>query len=233
MLAIDSPPIATPYLDMLNPAKRRAVTHGVGSDRAAPLLVIAGAGSGKTNMLAHRVAHLIVTGADPRRILLMTFSRRAAAEMTRRVKRIARKVMGEGASVMTNALKWAGCATVPTRSGSTTPSRSMTARTCDTSWGSRRRRPAQVGPLGPPAPRRQNHADQSKKLSQSTRRSARSADPPPAGGLAGGRTMSRRRKTMSMANRTMKMAVAKSAPARRGVSGIYHIRSACKMGEIR
>ena len=44
-----------------------------------PLLVIAGAGSGKTNTLAHRVAHLIVQGADPRRILLMTFSRRAAS----------------------------------------------------------------------------------------------------------------------------------------------------------
>ena len=56
---------------------------------ARPLLVIAGAGSGKTNTLAHRVAHLIVNGADPRRILLMTFSRRAAAEMTRRVERIA------------------------------------------------------------------------------------------------------------------------------------------------
>ena len=72
MLAIDSPPLATPYLDALNPAQRRAVTHGVGSDLASPLLVIAGAGSGKTNTLAHRVAHLIVTGADPRRILLMT-----------------------------------------------------------------------------------------------------------------------------------------------------------------
>jgi DNA helicase-2/ATP-dependent DNA helicase PcrA len=108
MLAIDSPPLATPYLEALNPAQRRAVTHGVGSDRASPLLVIAGAGSGKTNTLAHRVAHLIVTGADPRRILLMTFSRRAAAEMTRRVERIARKVIGDGASVMTDALSWAG-----------------------------------------------------------------------------------------------------------------------------
>jgi DNA helicase II / ATP-dependent DNA helicase PcrA len=38
-----------------------------------PLLIIAGAGSGKTNTLAHRVAHLIVSGADPRRILLLTF----------------------------------------------------------------------------------------------------------------------------------------------------------------
>src|SRR5258708_9155591 len=73
-----------------------------------PLLVIAGAGSGKTNTLAHRVAHLIVNGADPRRILLMTFSRRAAAEMSRRVERIARRVMGDNASIMTDALTWAG-----------------------------------------------------------------------------------------------------------------------------
>jgi UvrD/REP helicase N-terminal domain len=74
----------------------------------APLLVIAGAGSGKTNTLAHRVAHLIVSGADPRRILLMTFSRRAAAEMSKRVERIARKVLGASAGIVTDALSWAG-----------------------------------------------------------------------------------------------------------------------------
>ena len=108
MLAIDSPAPATAYLDLLNPAQRRAVTHGAGPAPALPLLVIAGAGSGKTNTLAHRVAHLIVSGADPRRILLMTFSRRAAAEMTRRVGRIAREVMGEGAAAVTDALSWAG-----------------------------------------------------------------------------------------------------------------------------
>ena len=75
---------------------------------AGPLLVIAGAGSGKTNTLAHRVAHLIVNGADPRRILLMTFSRRAAAEMTRRVERICAQAMGANAGIMTDALAWAG-----------------------------------------------------------------------------------------------------------------------------
>jgi DNA helicase-2/ATP-dependent DNA helicase PcrA len=75
---------------------------------APPLLIIAGAGSGKTNTLAHRVAHLIVNGADPRRLLLMTFSRRAAAEMSRRVERIARKVVGDNSSVLTDALVWAG-----------------------------------------------------------------------------------------------------------------------------
>ena len=100
----------TAYLDALNAEQRRAVEHGVGKDCivGAPLLVIAGAGSGKTNTLAHRVAHLIVAGADPRRILLMTFSRRAAAEMAGRVERIARRVLGDRASVMTDALNWAG-----------------------------------------------------------------------------------------------------------------------------
>ena len=98
------------YLDALNPAQRRAVEHGVTADGhiGPPLLVIAGAGSGKTSTLAHRVAHLIVNNADPRRILLMTFSRRAAAEMGKRVERIARKVLGENAGVMADALSWAG-----------------------------------------------------------------------------------------------------------------------------
>jgi DNA helicase II / ATP-dependent DNA helicase PcrA len=102
---------AAAYLDSLNPEQRRAVIHGVTDSNpgpAGPLLVIAGAGSGKTNALAHRVAHLIVNGADPTRILLMTFSRRAAAEMTRRVERIARRVMGDRGGRMTEALAWAG-----------------------------------------------------------------------------------------------------------------------------
>lgn len=60
------------YLEKLNDRQREAVEHGVGLAGGAvggPLLIIAGAGSGKTNTLAHRVAHLIVNGADPRRIL--------------------------------------------------------------------------------------------------------------------------------------------------------------------
>jgi len=102
-------PAAAAYLESLNPEQRRAVEHGTtGAGPFAPLLVIAGAGSGKTNTLAHRVAHLIVGGADPRRILLMTFSRRAASEMAARVERIARKVLGDNAGVMTDALAWAG-----------------------------------------------------------------------------------------------------------------------------
>lgn len=95
------------YLATLNAEQRSAVEHGEGKI-AGPLLVIAGAGSGKTNTLAHRVAHLIVNGADPRRILLMTFSRRAASEMTKRVERITSRVMGDKAATLTEGLSWAG-----------------------------------------------------------------------------------------------------------------------------
>ncbi|SDA66033.1 ATP-dependent helicase [Mesorhizobium qingshengii] len=101
------PTVQPAYLARLNDAQRQAVEHGDGKI-GGPLLVIAGAGSGKTNTLAHRVAHLIVRGADPRRILLMTFSRRAASEMARRVERIAGEVLGRDAAVITDALTWAG-----------------------------------------------------------------------------------------------------------------------------
>src|SRR6476660_5702961 len=98
---------ATAYLDKLTDAQRQAGTHGSeGGAAGSPLLIIAGAGSGKTNTLAHRVAHLIVNGADPRRIMLITFSRRAAGEMIRRVERIARHVSSTGR--ITSSLIWAG-----------------------------------------------------------------------------------------------------------------------------
>jgi DNA helicase-2/ATP-dependent DNA helicase PcrA len=103
--------VSTAYLAKLNPEQRRAVEHGVwllADGHAKPLLVIAGAGSGKTNTLAHRVAHLIVKGADPNRILLLTFSRRAAVEMIRRVERISAQVMGENSGILAGALAWAG-----------------------------------------------------------------------------------------------------------------------------
>ncbi|MBS7541272.1 ATP-dependent helicase [Ancylobacter lacus] len=107
----DSVGAAAAYLDGLNAEQRRAVEHGSdeGAGRpASPLLIIAGAGSGKTNTLAHRVAHLIVGGADPGRILLMTFSRRAASEMTKRVERICNKVLAERGGFLTSGLTWAG-----------------------------------------------------------------------------------------------------------------------------
>lgn len=104
---VPRPVEAVDHLATLNPAQRAAVEYGDGGI-AGPLLIIAGAGSGKTNTLAHRVAHLIVRGADPRRILLMTFSRRAAAEMKSRVERIAVRVMGEKAAALMEGLTWAG-----------------------------------------------------------------------------------------------------------------------------
>ena len=78
--------------DLLNPAQREAVTHGSarpgGGVQAGPLLVIAGAGTGKTSTLAHRVAHLLLQGVPAERMLLLTFTRRAALEMTRRAQRV-------------------------------------------------------------------------------------------------------------------------------------------------
>lgn len=71
------------FLESLNPQQREAVLHD-----DSPLLIIAGAGTGKTTTLAHRVAWQIVSGVDPARILLLTFTRRAAAEMLRRVEGI-------------------------------------------------------------------------------------------------------------------------------------------------
>src|SRR5258708_1896271 len=77
-----------PHLRGLNEAQRAAVEYGVSefpdAQLAGPLLIIAGAGTGKTNTLAHRVAHLILIGTMPERILLLTFTRGAAAEMPRR-----------------------------------------------------------------------------------------------------------------------------------------------------
>jgi DNA helicase-2/ATP-dependent DNA helicase PcrA len=67
----------------LNQKQQEAAQFGAG-----PLLIIAGAGTGKTNTLAHRVAHLVLSGARPERILLLTFTRRAALEMTRRTQHI-------------------------------------------------------------------------------------------------------------------------------------------------
>ncbi len=85
----------------LNDQQRQAVEHGVGDvEGPAPLLVIAGAGSGKTNTLAHRVAHLILAGADPKRIMLATFSRRAAGELNRRVQRLLQRRLAPDAAAM-------------------------------------------------------------------------------------------------------------------------------------
>jgi len=71
------------YAELLNGAQLAAVTH-----RDGPLLVIAGAGSGKTRTLIYRVARLVESGVPPGAILLLTFTRRAAQEMLDRVERL-------------------------------------------------------------------------------------------------------------------------------------------------
>lgn len=101
-------PSDTDYLSELNPAQREAAEFGIGRADAPALLVIAGAGSGKTSTLAHRVAHLIVNGADPQRMLLLTFSRRAAMEMDRRVGQVLQRVMKLHHSQQAPSLPWAG-----------------------------------------------------------------------------------------------------------------------------
>src|ERR1700759_4709977 len=97
----------------LNESQRAAVEHAIRAGQlASPLLIIAGAGTGKTNTLAHRVAHLVTNGTDPCRILLLTFTRRAAAEMTRRASRIlseARRTSQKtGVLIAPQEITWSG-----------------------------------------------------------------------------------------------------------------------------
>ncbi len=87
----------------LNTQQRQAVDHGL-----EPLLVIAGAGTGKTLTLAARVARLVLQGADPQRLLLLTFSRRAAQEMGRRAGRMLHQALGLRATQAAPVLPWAG-----------------------------------------------------------------------------------------------------------------------------
>ncbi|WP_428419782.1 ATP-dependent helicase [Methylibium sp.] len=103
-------PVRTDPFALLNEAQRNAVEHGLEGDprQSAPLLVIAGAGSGKTRTLAARVARLVTAGADPQRILLLTFSRRAAAEMTRRAGALVQEALGLPGGGPPPALPWAG-----------------------------------------------------------------------------------------------------------------------------
>jgi len=81
--------MSKPWLDELTQAQLEAVTHGDG-----PLLIIAGAGTGKTRTLVSRVAHLIEQGVSPERLLLLTFTRRSAAEMITRAQRLIQSESG-------------------------------------------------------------------------------------------------------------------------------------------
>ncbi len=120
------------------PSSARPHRHGDG-----PLLVVAGAGTGKTATLAHRVAVLIARGVDPGRILLLTFTRRASSEMLRRVDGLlrgdrhacgphARRAHGCGAAPSTRWRRGC-CACTRATSASSLTSRSWTAATPRTS----------------------------------------------------------------------------------------------------
>src|SRR5580698_7607027 len=102
--------------DSLNPQQRRAATFGTAAPEkgvtAGPMLILAGAGTGKTNTLAHRTAHLVLNGVDPARILMLTFTRRSAQEMIRRTQNIVAEVMADrgraGDRSVTSRLLWSG-----------------------------------------------------------------------------------------------------------------------------
>jgi len=104
------------HLEALNNAQRKAAGYGEpvpeGPLKAGPLLIIAGAGTGKTSTLAHRVAHLVLNGVDPQRIMLLTFTRRAALEMRRRAVEILKQAlddtMGARSRPIAQRLTWAG-----------------------------------------------------------------------------------------------------------------------------
>src|SRR5277367_5495461 len=102
--------------DALNPSQRRAATYGTTEKdkgvAAGPMLILAGAGTGKTNALAHRTAHLVLNGVDPARILMLTFTRRAAQEMIKRTQTIVAEVLSDrgkaGDRSVLSRLMWSG-----------------------------------------------------------------------------------------------------------------------------
>ena len=107
---------ATTSFEALNTEQREAARHGQprpgGGVEAMPLLVIAGAGTGKTSTLAHRVAHLLLAGVPAERVLLLTFTRRAALEMTRRAQQVLARTLARAkpAAAAPTALRlpWSG-----------------------------------------------------------------------------------------------------------------------------
>src|SRR5262245_11021140 len=102
--------------DALNPNQRKAATFGTTIEgkgvEAGPLLLLAGAGTGKTHTLAHRIAHLTLNGVDPARILLLTFTRRAAQEIIQRAHTIVSETQKDrgklGDRSVSSRLIWSG-----------------------------------------------------------------------------------------------------------------------------
>jgi DNA helicase-2/ATP-dependent DNA helicase PcrA len=111
-----SKPKPTSAFEALNASQRRAATFGTAAKdkgvAAGPLLILAGAGTGKTSTLAHRAAHLLLNGVDPARILTLTFTQRAAQEMIRRTQAVVSQVMADrgkmGDRSVQSRLLWSG-----------------------------------------------------------------------------------------------------------------------------
>src|SRR3954464_4966369 len=121
-----------PWLDALNPEQRAAATHAGG-----PLLILAGAGTGKTTTLCARVAWLVAEGTPSERILLLTFTRRAAREMLQRARALVpastRVLGGTFHSVAHRLLRRHAAAPRPARAaGPRRPSASPAASACST-----------------------------------------------------------------------------------------------------
>lgn len=110
MSAVALSPVS--WLDRLNSQQQQAALwgqHRGGQFTCEPLLIIAGAGTGKTNTLAHRVAYLFLQGVAPERLLLLTFTRRAAQELIRRAQQIVSTAQrDESRSLTVSRLPWAG-----------------------------------------------------------------------------------------------------------------------------
>lgn len=105
-----SAPVQSDPFAGLNPRQREAVEHGLDATglQGDALLIIAGAGSGKTLTLASRVCRLVLAGANPQRILLLTFSRRAAREMERRVGHVLHQALGFASTQQPPRMHWTG-----------------------------------------------------------------------------------------------------------------------------